>query len=410
VDYDGKASVSMLIPVNSNRQFTVNLNKLDLEAWLDLQEANKNSFFQLNDEIVFKTRQATVFSQKLTDIELVSKKQSDGWSGRLSSQQTKGSFFVANDSYDYGLVKANLDNLVLHLEEDKHPRQQKLTGAAALWPAIELNIGSLIINQASLGKLSLKSKRTATQWSIESASLQSQSFEANVLEGIWQQEGAIQNTQLHIKANSNDLASTLASFDYQQAIDARSAQADVILTWPNDPLSFSKQNIQGKLLFDIGKGELEEVKPGAAGRVFGLLSFAAIPRRLALDFNDLFGKGFDFTSITGSFDIANGIATTKDLVLNSESAKIEISGPIDIVNQRYDQVVKVTPNVSSTLPLAGAVAGGPIGLGVGTAILLVDKLAGRLFDKQIVNLISYSYKLKGSWLNPELDILTPSQP
>ena len=164
------------------------------------------------------------------------------------------------------------------------------------------------------------------------------------------------------------------------------------------------------LLFDIGKGELEEVKPGAAGRVFGLLSFAAIPRRLALDFNDLFGKGFDFTSIKGSFDIANGTATTQDFTLNSEAAKIEISGPVDLVNQRYDQVVKVIPNVSSTLPLAGAVAGGPVGLGVGTAILLVDKLAGRLFDKQIVNLISYSYKLKGSWLNPELNIVAPVQP
>ena len=70
----------------------------------------------------------------------------------------------------------------------------------------------------------------------------------------------------------------------------------------------------------------------------------------------------------------------------------------------------ITPNVSSTLPLAGAVAAGPIGLGVGTAILLVDKLAGALFDKNIVNLISYNYFLTGPWDSPELTISQPSTP
>jgi uncharacterized protein YhdP len=66
--------------------------------------------------------------------------------------------------------------------------------------------------------------------------------------------------------------------------------------------------------------------------------------------------------------------------------------------------------VSSTLPLAGAVAGGPVGLGVGTAILIVDKIAGKIFDREIVNLISYSYQLKGPWANPQLNVLAPSTP
>ena len=101
------------------------------------------------------------------------------------------------------------------------------------------------------------------------------------------------------------------------------------------------------------------------------------------------------------------MAVTDGLVLKSEAADIVITGPVDIVNQTYDQRVKVTPNVSSTLPAAGAMAGGPVGLGVGAAILLVDKLAGQLFDKEIVNLISYSYNLTGPWQDPDLKIITP---
>ena len=158
----------------------------------------------------------------------------------------------------------------------------------------------------------------------------------------------------------------------------------------------------GSVGFKLKKGKLNEIEPGASGRVFGLMSIAAVPRRLALDFNELFGKGLNYKSIRGVFSVAKGIATTNRFKLKSEAAEIEINGPIDIVNQRYDQTVKITPNVSSTLPLAGAVAGGPIGLGVGTAILLADKLAGNLFDKDILNVVSYNYTLSGPWQNPDL--------
>jgi uncharacterized protein YhdP len=84
-----------------------------------------------------------------------------------------------------------------------------------------------------------------------------------------------------------------------------------------------------------------------------------------------------------------------------------MTGPINFVDKRYDQQVTVTPNVSSTLPLAGAVAGGPVGLGVGAVILLFDKLADNLFDKNIVNLISYKYHLTGPWSDPQLSVIKP---
>ena len=92
-------------------------------------------------------------------------------------------------------------------------------------------------------------------------------------------------------------------------------------------------------------------------------------------------------------------------MLVGPSAKVEISGKTDLVEEQYDQTVKITPNVSSTLPLAGAVAGGPVGLGVGAAILLVDKISGSLFGKNIVNLISYKYALTGAWNDPEFKVL-----
>jgi uncharacterized protein YhdP len=103
----------------------------------------------------------------------------------------------------------------------------------------------------------------------------------------------------------------------------------------------------------------------------------------------------------------NGQARTDNFVMRGDSALIEVSGAVNLVEKSYDQVVKVTPEVSSTLPIAGAVAGGPVGLGVGTAILLADKIAGTLFDKEIVNLISYQYALTGPWDDPKLNVIAP---
>jgi uncharacterized protein YhdP len=96
--------------------------------------------------------------------------------------------------------------------------------------------------------------------------------------------------------------------------------------------------------------------------------------------------------------------------MRGDSALISVTGPINLVDRTYNQTVQITPSVSSTLPLAGAVAGGPIGLGVGTAIFLVDKLASNLFDREIVDIITYRYQLTGPWDSPNMKLQTAEQP
>jgi uncharacterized protein YhdP len=52
------------------------------------------------------------------------------------------------------------------------------------------------------------------------------------------------------------------------------------------------KRFSGTLDASLNKGQFVEVEGGAqALRVFGLLNFNSIGRRLRLDFSDLFGKG-----------------------------------------------------------------------------------------------------------------------
>lgn len=165
-------------------------------------------------------------------------------------------------------------------------------------------------------------------------------------------------------------------------------------------MAFSWANLNGTLHMQVHKGQLLDIEP-KAGRLFGLLSFQSLPRRLSLDFTDLFGKGMAFDRIEGTFDITGGNAFTNDLHLRGPSADVAIAGRTGLAVQDYDQIVTVTPQVTESLPVAGALFG-PVGIGVGAVIYL----AGEIFDsitQGIGDLLQYQYTVTGSWDNPVIE-------
>ncbi|PHS23244.1 MAG: TIGR02099 family protein [Methylophaga sp.] len=399
---------------NNGIKITGQLAEISVDDWFDWagqqQAGGKTPLVDSIDELSLEFGKLTGFEQTVTDLNLVSQKDAEGWRINVDSKQARGFIYLPNDLTGSAAIKINLAKLALTLpkkfEDDKQADEDLPMN---LWPSVDISIDSLILDEKPLGTLNIQAKKSANQWVISSGTLTSNVFDLSVIKGVWSKAAEKDNTRLQLQLESSDLDLLLANLGYQEAIDAETVIIAASVSWPSTPLNFTMSDLSGTLNMDIGKGTLQDVEPGAAGRMFGLMSITALPRRLSLDFNDLFGKGFTFDSITGDFNFKNGLAFTDNFMLKSASAEIKITGAVDLVNQQYNQQVKITPNVSSTLPLAGAVAGGPVGLGVGTAILLVDKLTGKLFDKNIINIISYKYDLTGPWDEPSLVISKPSQ-
>lgn len=386
-----------------------NVTELSLDDWLAWSKkgvsANKNTIVESIDDISMTIDTLTGFEQKLTGLNYSVNKDGQGWRIAMHSDQTRGNIYWPSDFNAVAPLEIQLDTLVLTLPKKKEKPKSENKSDVALWPAMKIDVGTLQVNKFNLGKLSLRASRKTDLWTVDSASLISNVFSAKVIgeKTFWQHLPLGQRSKVLIELSSPDLAGLLENFDYQKTIDAKQTNIDVDLTWPSYPLDFSAGNIAGNIKIDVGKGKLTDIEPGAAGRIFGLMSVAALPRRLSLDFSDLFSSGFSFDSIKGDFNFANGLAVTDNFELKSASANIDITGAVDLVNQSYDQQVKVTPNVSSTLPLAGAVAGGPVGAAIGAGLWALDKVSGKLFGKNIVNLISYKYKLTGPWDDPKLN-------
>ncbi|EQD80810.1 hypothetical protein B1A_00495, partial [mine drainage metagenome] len=171
-------------------------------------------------------------------------------------------------------------------------------------------------------------------------------------------------------------------------------------SWAGAPSAFALDALDGTLKIAVTEGRILEVKPGA-GRLLGLFSIAELPRRLMFDFGDVFRKGFAFDSIKGNFTLGNGNAVTHDLEIRGPAADIKVDGRTGLRARDYDQIVSVSPKVGSTLPLLGAVAGGPVGAAAGLA------LQG-LLGSGLAHASATTYRITGSWEKPLIVKINPA--
>jgi len=90
-------------------------------------------------------------------------------------------------------------------------------------------------------------------------------------------------------------------------------------------------------------------------------------------------------------------------VMKGPSVGIAVSGRTGLVDRTYDQVAVVHANIGSTLPLAGALAGGPT---LGAALLIFSEV----FKTPLQGMTRARYKVSGSWDNPDVERLELSSP
>jgi uncharacterized protein YhdP len=139
---------------------------------------------------------------------------------------------------------------------------------------------------------------------------------------------------------------------------------------------------------------LRAVEPGA-GRVLGLVNFYALPRRLTLNFRDVLGSGLAFDKITGDFELRDGSATTQNLQVAGPSVRMDVRGRIGLAARDYDQEVTVYPDVSGGVTLGAVLLGGPV---AGVLALIAQEI----MDKPLNQVTQLSYRVTGSWDNPQV--------
>jgi uncharacterized protein (TIGR02099 family) len=370
------------------------LPNLSISAWQKVlavavqADSSKQTPF---NNIALQVDQLDLFGWRFGDVIIEASRVPSHWRARITAPTLKGSIMIpVVDSR--GLLVVDLDYLHLHSRSSDGEFQ---LADPRTWPALDLMCRQCWYNDYDLGTIKARVSTYANGLYLKQLEIVSPVIQLKA-SGDWAVHEKMQWSHLDIKAHSPDLGRLLTRFGYQTNIAGGETEAESIAGWPGSPALFALKRLNGGMRLTVGKGRLLNVEPGA-GRLFGLLSVLTLPRRLALDFSDIFGKGFTFDQIKGTFSIRQGDAYSSKLVMEGPTARVQASGRIGLVTQDYDQIVAVTPHVFSTLPLAGAMAGGPIGLGIGTALMLADKLAGKIFGAQVGQLLTYYYTVSGPW-------------
>ena len=143
-------------------------------------------------------------------------------------------------------------------------------------------------------------------------------------------------------------------------------------------------------------GQFLKVDPGA-GRLLGVLSMQALPRRLALDFRDVFQEGFAFDNITGDVQLEPGLARTNNLRMRGVQAAVLMEGSADLERETQDLSVLVVPEINAgTASLVYAVINPAVGLGTFLGQWL---LRGTLAEAG-----TREFRASGPWTDP---VVTP---
>jgi uncharacterized protein (TIGR02099 family) len=267
-------------------------------------------------------------------------------------------------------------------------------------PAMAIRVRNLEIQKRRFGSLEAHLSRTAEGLQLDNAMLKGNSFEASG-RGSWVLAGNGQTTAVSVTLDSTDLLDTLNAWGFAPALAAHSGHATADLHWRGSIDDDVAGMLSGHVKLAVEQGQVMTVDPGA-GRVLGLLSVAALPRRLTLDFRDLTEKGFAFDSIRGDFEFRDGNAYTSNLVLKGPAAEIGIVGRTGIKARDYDQTAKVTGHFGGPLAAAGALAAGPA---VGAALLLFSTV----FKEPLSGLTRGYYRITGSWDQPKIEHIGAGQ-
>ncbi|HEY2144673.1 MAG TPA: YhdP family protein, partial [Steroidobacteraceae bacterium] len=262
-------------------------------------------------------------------------------------------------------------------------------------PAINFYARQFIWGERNFGDVTAMIVKLDDGVSLKSLTVIDPHFNVSA-QGEWRGNGVgssrIQGTLL-----SSDVQSTLQDLGYAPAIQARAGKVEFNLNWAGAPTARALAEVAGHVQMSFEKGQITGLSPGA-GRVLGLASIAALPRRLALDFSDLTDKGLAFDTVHGDFDLRDGNAYTENVLLKGPAGEIGVIGRVGLKNKDYDQIAVVTGNVSSSLsiPVASALVGGPI---VGAAVLLFTQV----FKQPLNGLTRGYYRITGSWDNPTVE-------
>lgn len=344
---------------------------------------------------------------RLDDLRLDLRPADAGWRLRLDGPQLAG--LVSVPAARAAPLQVDLQALRLPARESAEDKARReaagqppvdpLAGVdPRTLPAMDVNVAALYFGNERMGRWAWSARPIEGGTRFERLALDLKGLR---LDGRldWQGSGLQARSRYRGRLQGEDLSDVLLAWGFAPSLSSRDFRLDVDGDWPGSPAMAGLRRFSGSLAARARQGQLLEVEGGAnALRVFGLLNFNAIGRRLRLDFSDLLGQGLSYDRIEGRLQGIDGVFLTREpLLLEGPSTRLELDGQLDMAVDRIAARLRVTLPLSNNLPLAALLAGA---VPVAGALLIVDQLVGDRLSK----VASVEYRVDGPWQDPQISL------
>lgn len=262
-------------------------------------------------------------------------------------------------------------------------------------PPMKLRVDELKFDELTVNDVAIDALRSDRGLVFEPMAFKAVKLDAQG-RGSWQLDQENQaHSNFQLTFNSTDIEDSLKSLGANIMLKNSDAIVESIVRWPGAPHQMALDKTTGISHISFGPGVVKDMEPGA-GRFLALFNLSEISRRLTLDFSDVAKKGFRYDSIEGQFELfSGGDVHTDELKIKSSAANITIQGDTNIVAKTYHQDILVEPAVTNSLPTAGAIIAGPVGIAAGFLAKGFASFVG--LDK----VTRMKYEMRGTWEQPE---------
>lgn len=394
-DVAGAASEAIPLPQIGKPGLTISgsLSALDMDRWLPLLAGDDNgqpgSALYIND---LRLNTATVIDKRFQDVHLSAQHEGSSWLFNVSSRELQG--LLSWNSFESGRVTARLKRLQLPLASAEREAGESAKRPSNL-PTIDASVDTLLYKERNIGKLELKVAPKADSMRIERLTLSAPEGTLKA-DGNWAYRARPEQSQFNLRFDSDDVGKYLARFGYADMIRRGTAKLEGQLAWQGSPYDPDLATLSGALSLEAKNGQFAKIDPGV-GRLLSIISLQSLPRRISLDFGDVFSEGMAFETITGKTQVAKGVMSTDGIGIVSPSAVITMRGEVDVARERQNLRVRVVPALGEGVSIATwAALANPIA-GVGALVLQ------KLLKDPIGQLIAYEYQITGDWRDPKVE-------
>jgi len=319
--------------------------------------------------------------------------QEGQWRGAFSGKELDGE--VAWQPQGSGRLVARLNKLAIPAASTGAApaagREAQQQAEPRDLPSLDVVADQFVIKDRLYGRLQLNAVSEGRDWRLERLLLTNP--EANLaLDGVWQRSQARPITSINLRLEISEIGKLLTRLGYPEGVRGGTAKLEGSLTWNGALYELDYPSLSGVLHLEAANGQFVKLDPGI-GKLLGVMNLQSLPRRVTLDFRDVFSEGFAFDEISGAARIERGNAATENFRVRGPAASVVMRGTVDLAHETQNLRVRIMPQLTESVAVAGALVGGPV---AGALAYLAQKALRDPFGK----LAAFEYDVAGTWSDP----------